>query len=39
VGLKLELQEVLQRNVDIGEYETLKPILRERILKEQEIIL
>ena len=39
VGLKLELEEVLKRNVDLVEYETLKPLLRERILKEQQVIL
>jgi len=39
VGLKLDLEEALNRNVDLGEYETIKPLLRERILKEQEIIL
>jgi len=39
VGLKLELEESLNRNVDLGEYDTIKPLLRERILKEQEIIL
>jgi len=39
VGLKLDLQEALKRNVDLGEYETIKPLLRERILKEQEVIL
>jgi len=39
VGLKLELEEVLKRNVDLVEYETLKPLLRERILKEQQVII
>ena len=39
VGLKLELEEVLRRNVDLVEYETIKPLLRERILKEQQVIL
>ena len=39
VGLKLDLEEALKRNVDLGEYETIKPLIRERILKEQEIIL
>ena len=39
VGLKLELEQALKRNVDLGEYDTVKPLLRERILKEQEIIL
>ena len=39
VGLKIELEEALNRNVDLGEYEPIKPLLRESILKEQEIIL
>lgn len=39
VGLKLELEEVLKRNVDLVEYETIKPLLRERILKQQQVIL
>ena len=39
VGLKLELQDVLQRNVDLVEYNTIKPLLRDRILKEQRVIL
>ena len=39
VGLKLELQEALNRNVDLVEYDTIKPLIRERILKEQQVIL
>ena len=39
VGLKLEIEEVLNRKVDLVEYNTIKPLLRERILNEQEIIL
>ena len=39
VGIKLELEEALNRKVDLGEYNTIKPLLRERIMKEQEIIL
>jgi len=39
VGIKLELEEALNRKVDLGEYNTIKPFLRERIMKEQEIIL
>lgn len=39
VGLKLELEEALNKNVDLVEYDTIKPILRESILKEQEVIL
>jgi len=39
VGLKIELEEALNRNVDLVEYDTIKPLIRERILKEQEMIL
>jgi predicted nucleotidyltransferase len=39
VGLKLELEEALNKNVDLVEYDTIKPLLRENILKEQEAIL
>jgi len=39
VGLKLEIEEALGNKVDLVEYNTIKPLLRERILKEQVIIL
>ncbi len=39
VGLKIELEQALKRNVDVVEYDTIKPFLRETILNEQEIIL
>jgi predicted nucleotidyltransferase len=39
VGLKIELEEALNRNVDLVEYDTIKPLIREHILKEQEMIL
>ncbi|NVM56238.1 MAG: nucleotidyltransferase family protein [Candidatus Helarchaeota archaeon] len=39
VGIKLELEEVLGKNVDLVEYSTIKPLLKERILNEQVIIL
>jgi len=39
VGLKLEIEDVLQRKVDLVEYCTVKPLLRERILREQVAIL
>jgi len=39
VGLKLELEEVLGKKVDLGEYDTIKPVIKERILKDQVIIL
>lgn len=39
VGLKLELQELLGREVDIITYKSIHPLLKERILNEQEVIL
>ncbi len=39
VGLKLELEDALNRKVDLVEYSTIKPLLRESILTGQEIIL
>ncbi len=39
VGLKLELEHVLKTDVDVVEYDTIKPLLREAILKEQQVIL
>jgi len=39
VGLKLEIEEALGRKVDLVEYNTIKPLLKERILNEQVIIL
>jgi len=35
VGIKLELEEALKRKVDLVEYSTIKPLLREKILQEQ----
>ena len=39
VGLKQKIEKALGRNVDLVEYDTLKPFLRERILKEQVVLL
>lgn len=39
VGLKLEIEEVLGKKVDLVEYETIKPLIKERIIKEQLVIL
>lgn len=39
VGLKLDLEQALNRRVDLVEYDTIKPRLREQILAEQEAIL
>ena len=39
VGLKLELEEVIGRKVDLGEYDAIKPIIKEQILKEEVSLL
>jgi len=39
VGIKLEIEEALGRKIDLVEYNTIKPLLRERILNEQVIVL
>lgn len=39
VALKLELQDALGRSVDLVEYDTIKPRLRNSILSSQETIL
>ena len=39
VEIKLELEEALKRKVDLVEYDTIKPLIREKILKEQVRIL
>lgn len=39
VSLKQKIEEALGRKVDLVEYDTLKPLLRERILKEQVVLL
>ena len=38
-GLKIELEEVLGKKVDVLTYKSLHPLLKERILEEQEAIL
>lgn len=38
-GLKLELQELLKRKVDVLTYASIHPLLKERILSEQEVLL
>ena len=37
-GLKIELEEQLKRGVDVLTYDSLHPLLREKILDEQEAI-
>ncbi len=39
VGIKLEIEETLERKIDLVEYSTIKPLLKERILNEQVVIL
>jgi hypothetical protein len=39
VGLQLELEDVLNKKVDLVEYVTIKPRLRQYILSEQVMIL
>ncbi|PAV05472.1 nucleotidyltransferase family protein [Methanobacterium bryantii] len=39
VDLKLEIEEKLGRKVDLVEYSTIKPLLKDVILKEQVAIL
>jgi len=38
-GLKIELEETLGRKVDVLTYNSLHPLLKERILQEQKVIL
>jgi len=37
-GLKLELEDLLRKKVDVLTYASLHPLLKERILSEQEVI-
>ncbi len=39
IGIKLELEEVLNHKVDLVEYDSIKPLLKDRILSEQVQIL
>lgn len=38
-GLKIELEEKLNKKVDILTYDSLHPLLKDIILKEQKVIL
>jgi len=38
-GLKIELEEALHRKVDVLTYNSLHPLLKDRILQEQKVIL
>ena len=35
IGIKIELEKVLRKKVDLVEYETIRPELKEIILKEE----
>ena len=39
VRLKRELEKALGREVDLVEYDTIKPLIKEKILKEERAIL
>lgn len=39
VGIKLEIEEVLGKKIDLAEYNTIKPLIWERVIKEQVEIL
>ena len=39
IGLKLEIEEVLGKKIDLVEYCAIKPFIREKVLKEQVEIL
>ena len=39
IGIKIELEEVLKMRVDLVEYDTIKPIIKKKILVEQVAIL
>jgi predicted nucleotidyltransferase len=38
IGLKLELEELLNQKVDVLTYNSLHPLLRENILKDEEVL-
>jgi len=39
VGIKLEIEDILGKKIYLVEYNTIKPLIRERIIKEQVGIL
>jgi len=39
IGLKLDLEEALKRKVDILTYDSIHPLLKNIILKEEKVIL
>lgn len=38
IGIKLDLEEILERKVDLVDYDAIKPALKKHILAEQVII-
>ena len=38
-GLKIELEEALGSEVDVLTYKSLHPLIKDRILKEQEVLI
>ena len=38
-GLKIELEELLERKVDVLTYDSNHPLLKDKILEEQKVIL
>ena len=39
IGIKQEIEDALERRVDLVEYEAIKPLVRDAVLKEQVMIL
>jgi len=39
IGIKQEIEDSLARSVDLVEYDTIKPIIKDAILSEQLVIL
>ena len=35
IGLKLQLEDAFQRSVDLVDYRTIKPIIRDRVLAQE----
>ncbi len=39
IGIKQEIEDSLEQRVDLVEYDTIKPIIKDAILREQLVIL
>lgn len=39
IGLKLEIEDAIGKRVDLVEFSTIKPAFRDRILKEQVVLI